>query len=430
MAIEETSSQFRGQFIFTRLFQTFQMARQPSKLIIGLMAIAAICTAGWLMDFSKSVISIDGRTKKITELQIYLNTPDNLPDFIAVSKEKSEHTGVFSTLWAFGSKKFHGILICLSDLNIAGIKIQAIELFQAAVWALRYHFIYSAIFFLIILVVISISGGAICRISALQFAQSEKPGLVESLHFSISNFGSFFMAPLVPMAIILIMGLFVFLLGIAGNIPYAGELIIGIFAPAALFFGALIAILATGTAAGLNLLFPAIAYDGLGHLDAFSRAFHYICKRPWRMLFYTTVAAVYGAICYMFVRFLVYLVLITTYLFLIAGVWTQNSNNVNKLKAIWPQPEFMNLPGSSNAAAGTIESVAAELIYLSILLIIGLLVAFVISFYFSANTVIYALMRKKVDGIEIGEVYNPLNQSLSNNSAVQTFYSSKSDVGD
>ena len=39
------------------------------------------------------------------------------------------------------------------------------------------------------------------------------------------------------------------------------------------------------------------------------------------------------------------------------------------------------------------------------LAIIGLTVAFLISFYFTANTIIYALMRNRVDGTELDEIY-------------------------
>ena len=44
------------------------------------------------------------------------------------------------------------------------------------------------------------------------------------------------------------------------------------------------------------------------------------------------------------------------------------------------------------------------------LLVVGLVVAFVISFYFCSSTIIYALMRRKVDDIDMSRVYTPLEQ--------------------
>ena len=43
--------------------------------------------------------------------------------------------------------------------------------------------------------------------------------------------------------------------------------------------------------------------------------------------------------------------------------------------------------------------------YLLILIVIGLLVSLITSYYFSASTVIYALMRNKVDNTAIDDIY-------------------------
>ena len=118
------------------------------------------------------------------------------------------------------------------------------------------------------------------------------------------------------------------------------------------------------------------------------------------------VTAVYGAVCYAIIRFFAFLLLLATHLFLRLGLWVQNSENVNKLTAIWPKPTFMNLLGSSApAAANWSQSASAFLIQLFSLVVIGFVVCFIISFYFSANTIIYSLMRNKVDNTALEEVY-------------------------
>jgi len=278
------------------------------------------------------------------------------------------------------------------------------DYFRAVVWALKYHFLYCIIFFVIKLAVISIAGGSLCRIAALQFAQGEKPGLTEALRFSAKRFTSFFAAPLAPVGIIIFIGLFIFLLGLVGNIPRAGELIIGICMLLALIAGALIAIVLIGAVAGFNLMFPSVVYDGSDCFDAISRSFSYVYAKPWRMLFYSAIAAVYGAICYTFVRFFAFLLLSVTHWSLQLGVWGGN----RKLMAIWSKPEFRNLLGSSGlTAANWSESLAGFLVYLSLLAVVGLLAAFIISFYFSANTIIYSLMRNKVDDTALEDIYTP-----------------------
>jgi hypothetical protein len=175
----------------------------------------------------------------------------------------------------------------------------------------------------------------------------------------------------------------------------------------ALIAGALIAIVLIGTVAGFNLMFPSVAYDGSDCFDAISRSFSYIYAKPWRMLFYSAIATVYGAICYTFVRFFAFLLLCVTHWSLQLGVWGGN----RKLMAIWPKPEFRNLLGSSGlTAANWSESLAGFLVHLSLLAVVGLLAAFIISFYFSANTIIYSLMRNKVDDTALEDIYTPSDE--------------------
>jgi hypothetical protein len=124
------------------------------------------------------------------------------------------------------------------------------------------------------------------------------------------------------------------------------------------------------------------------------------------MGFYTALAVVYGAICYVFVRFFAFLLLLVTHWLLQLGVWVESSNQVNKLAVIWSGPSFANLLGSAGLEpAKWSESFAAFLVYLFLLLVIGLVVSFVVSFYFSANTIIYSLMRNRVDNTSLEDIY-------------------------
>jgi len=412
MVSEKESSKVFDDLLFPKIFQTFRMAIQPTKLIIAFLALAIICLAGWIMDFSETVVATEGAQGKITELDIYMTNPAQVDSYIEGFKGKSRGIGVFSTRWHFSATKFQGAVDSVFAQDIPGVVKNIADYFKAVGWALRHHFVYCIIFFVIKLAVISIAGGTICRIAALQSARGEKPGLTEALRFSTKRFTSFFTAPLVPVGIIIFIGLFIFLLGLIGNIPWAGELIMGIFVLLALIAGALIAVVLIGAIAGFNLMFPAVAYDGSDCFDAISRSFSYVYAKPWRMGFYTTIAAVYGAICYTFVRFFTFLLLGVTHRTLQLGVWVENSKEVDKLTAIWPKPEFMNLLGSANiATTNWAESLAAFLVHLFLLGVVGLLVSFIISFYFSANTIIYSLMRNKVDNTALEDIYKYFDEA-------------------
>jgi len=122
------------------------------------------------------------------------------------------------------------------------------------------------------------------------------------------------------------------------------------------------------------------------------------------MGFYTLTATIHGAICYVFVRLFAFLLLSATHLLLASAVGL--GGNGGNIDAFWGKPEFMNLIGSSSAApTGVIENVAAVIIYLALWVVAGLVVAVVINYYYSANTIIYALMRNKVDNAEIDEIH-------------------------
>lgn len=415
MVSEEETKQFSNNFLFPKIFQSFRIAIHPTKLTIGFSAIIMIWLSGWLMDLSKTVVISPNKTrpgKKISdagksELQVYMESPTLTKKHIEAFREKGGGAGVFSTVWDFTSSKFHRALISLFEFDIKGTRTNIFQCFSAVRWALKYHLVYCIIFLAITLAVIGTAGGAICRISAMQFSRGEKLGLIESLKFSTKRFKSIFAVPLIPFGIVIILGLSVFMLGLICNIPRAGELILSVLMPLVLITGTLMSLVLIGTLASFNLMLPAIAYDGSDCFDAISRSVSYIFTRPWRMLFYTLIASIYGAICYLFVRFFVFLLLFLSHLFLHFGVWAKSSSSqANKLDTYWPGPTFLNLSCLTNTDnLNWSESVASFLTHLSVLIFVGLLAAYLLSFYFSVNTVIYALLRNRVDNTKIEDVY-------------------------
>ncbi len=469
------SSRLFDDLFFPRIFQTFRMSIQPTKLIITSLALAVICLAGRIMDLSKTVVvtprtqtvttqqiignrliepipRIDTaslrRKDKLTELDIYMANPEQMEKYVETFKGKTEGVGVFNTLWHFSADRFQGAVDSVVDsvfefkltetkdkgavdsvvdsvldfkltetkdnrLKVQGVKDNIADFFRGIGWALRYHTVYCIVFFVIVLAVISIAGGAICRIAALQFARGEKPGLTEALRYSTKRFVSFFMTPLAPLGIIACIGSFILLLGLMGNIPFAGEIIVGLGTPLALLTGTLIAVIFIGAIVGFNMMFPAIAYDGSDCFDAISRSFSYVYASPWHMLFYTSIAAIYGSICYTFVRYFAFLSLWITRFSVQIALWVNDgADKANKLTAIWPKPEFRSLIGSIGPTpTNHTETVAAFLIYLFLLVVVGLVVSFIISFYFSANTIIYSLMRGKVDNTPREDIYMPFEEA-------------------
>jgi hypothetical protein len=273
-------------------------------------------------------------------------------------------------------------------------------------WALRSHTVYFVFFAVLFLIVWAIFGGAIARIAAVHVAREEKLSIRQALGFASGKFLSFVFAPVIPLAIIVIVGIVVAIGGLLVNVPYIGEILVGIFFFLALAAGFVMTLVALGTAGGLNLMYPTVAVEGSDSFDAISRSFSYVYARPWRMLWYTVVAIVYGALTYLFVRLFIFLTLWFTHKATGAWVWRGTDAETNVWNSIWPGCSFWRLPYAPDYTALHFGSkVAALLVSVWVYLVIALLGAYLISYYFSASTLIYYLMRREVDATELDDVY-------------------------
>ena len=277
-------------------------------------------------------------------------------------------------------------------------------------WLISQHWLYAVIFLAIALLAWSLLGGAVYRIAALHAARDEKISIVAALRYSAGKLLSFFSAPLIPLAIILVLGLLLALGGLLGNIPWGiGALIIGAGFFLAILLGLLIAFLAIGLTAGFGLMYPTITVEGSDCFDAISRSFSYVFSRPWRTILYSLVALVYGTLCYLFVRLFAFLALMAARTFVGWGVFTGGRNvpeGADRLDALWPTPTFDNFHGPVNwAALSGAEALGALLLAIWVYLVAAVVAAFLLSFYASAGTMIYLLLRRHVDATELNDVW-------------------------
>lgn len=281
-------------------------------------------------------------------------------------------------------------------------------------WLVCDHLLFAIVFVLVGLAIWAILGGAIARIAALHAAREEKIPMGQALSFALGKFFSFYTAPLILVAIILVMG---FLLGVGGlimSLP-VGDIIMGALFVAALVLGAVITFLALGLAAGFPLMYPTIAVEGSDSFDAISRSISYVFARPWRYGLYSLVAAVYGTACYIFIRVFALGTLLSAHFFVARGFFgtglaaakaPELGEGATKMDLLFVRPTFDQLAGRANWAAlnGT-ETVAAVFVNLWVYLVVGLVAAFVLSFVVSSYTTIYYLLRRKEDATDLDDVY-------------------------
>ncbi|OHB57304.1 MAG: hypothetical protein A2173_03140 [Planctomycetes bacterium RBG_13_44_8b] len=427
MAEQKNLAQCCDGLLFLNIFKTFRTAIQPARILTAFFALTLLFVAGWQMDFSKTVIvsgkvtrqdlgtsELTGSLTWPTELHCFVGAPERFEGYIERYKDKPYKQGVFKVWSSFCIARLNRAAASIAVLRFDNFVTSLSECILAAVWALKYHTLYSIILFVIALILFSAAGGAICRGAALQFSRDERCGITPCIKFALKKFISLFCAPLAPMIFIAVCGLVVLVFGLIANIPWAGEILLAIAFIFVLIAGLCMALAIIGAAGGINLMPSVIVYENSDAFDAVNKSCSYVYTKPWRFSFYALLAAVYGAVCYLFVRFFAFLMLAVSRLFLSIIIWTDGSKaeRLNKLDVIWPKPEFFNLLGDGlEISRNLTESFAAGVIYLFVLVVTGLIIAFVISFYFSAGTIIYCLLRNKIDNTPLDNVFIEAEQT-------------------
>lgn len=291
---------------------------------------------------------------------------------------------------------------------VDGVFVSAFRFFTTApAWSLQYHWLYFLLYGSLFLAVWSLFGGAIARIAAVHVAdEGRKLSMRQGIGFAVSKFLSFLSAPLIPLIIVGVIGLVLAVISGIAFLIYL-DVLIGAFYFLALAAGFVMTLVLLGTAGGFNLMYPTIAVEGSDSFDAISRSFSYVYSKPWRMLFYSSAAIIYGALTYLFVRFFIWMVLVLTHFFVGLLIFTRQAPGGTDLWAmLQPMPSFRELPFMVNfESLNAYGDVTAFFLSAWVYLAIAMLGAFAISFYFSASTIIYYLVRRDADATEMDDVY-------------------------
>jgi hypothetical protein len=289
-----------------------------------------------------------------------------------------------------------------------GVLLYVLLAYRGLAWLVCVHWVFALIYLAIALGVIALFGGAVNRMAALHFAREEKISASQALKYSAGKFLSFYTAPLIPVVIIFVLGLLMSLGGLLLNWPFA-DWIGGALFILAILAGLGVAFLLTGLLGGVGLMYPTIAAEGSDSFDAISRSYSYVFARPWRAILYGAVAAVYGAITYLFVRIFVFVALAATHWFVGKGVFANGDSlapNADRLDVIWTAPTPENLFGRfSWAAMDGWDKIPAFLIGAWVFLLACLVAGYLLTYAASATTVIYFLLRRKVDATDLDDVY-------------------------
>ncbi|MCK5711616.1 MAG: hypothetical protein KAI25_02770, partial [Hyphomicrobiaceae bacterium] len=338
----------------------------------------------------------------------------------AVTREKklkeldeTDGKGVFEAFLGFQISRFNravnGLAFLPDSGGWEGVWIAISEMAQGFTWLGMHHWPYAIVLGIVWLGLASIFGGAIARLAAVQAARDEKISAPEALKFSVRKFVSFISAPLIPFVIVAFVFVLTMAPAAASGIPVFGEILVAVLSPLVLVAGFIMALVAIGGIGGMGLMHPTIAVEGSDAFDAISRGFSYVYSRPWRSIFYNGCAIVYGGLCFLFVKLFVFVMLWLTWMVLGALVWggpeAVGVDGGDKIAAMWVEPSITNLHSVNWGLLQGWEMVGAIGLSIWVGIVVSLLAAFVVSYAYSSQTLIYLLLRKRVDATDIDDVY-------------------------
>lgn len=351
------------------IFRAFKMAFDPKKLLLGyagLLASLAWCVV--VMAF-------------FSALKLVSTTPYTFIELILRSARES-------------------LFILTNSLLSSIIPLDAGEFFVLSVLIFG------------LLAIWSLAGGAITRIAALDYARDESVRLTDALRFARNKLWSYFWSPLVP-----VIGVFFFALcnligGLIGRIPIFGEVVVALGFPLAITSGFLMVFIGIIGALGLCFMFPTISAEGSDAFDAMSRAYSYVLSRPKQFLIYCVVNTLYGLACLALIAFVAWLMMRLAFFTVGAGM----GQKFNMVQSFLSQKCNIASLGFCSATTTEIKTASVSLDRWSLKFLAGMLIvyifliklavwSFVITYIFSAKTVIYFLLRKEIDSTDVTDVY-------------------------
>jgi hypothetical protein len=283
--------------------------------------------------------------------------------------------------------------------------------------------LYLVLLVLWFLVVWAFFGGVVTRMTVFQLTGKEGGGVFESIAFVRRRYFAYLLSPIIPLALIGFFVLLCFLFGLLHWIPGFGDIWDGIFWILPLLAGVVITLLLIGMF-GYPMMYTTLSVEGSDTFDAMSRSYNYVYESPWHYLWYSLVALAYGAVVVLFV---IIVGSLTAYF----AKW-----GVKQFPAGERSPEFLFIyapeslgwqrlltegsdvavddfgrPLDPNAYYNYLSTywitnkIGAFLCSFWVTVLFMFVIGFSYSYFWTAATQIYLLMRKRVDETEMDEVY-------------------------
>lgn len=385
---EIRSIDWRRWFQFLEILRSFRMAIHPASLVLCFVALAGSFWLGVLVDQLPAPVG---------------HTAEQVggPSFF-----EHIHRIATTTLWGDWSLPYVGgrtwddfFAFLMAPVSaVRNLVALAITYWQDAPW-------FALINTVLMLSIWALVGTAVTRMAAVRVAREESVPAKQALCFAVRKWPSAVTGPLIPFGVLvflaLLMGAFT---GLFLWIPHVGEWLVAVFFFLPLLLSVVLALIFIGGAFSVGLQWPTIAAEGSDSFDAISRSISYISSRPWKYLFSTVFSIVYGCATFILVKFVAFLTLFIAHEAIAVFSWGQG-DATEKISRLWEAPALDNpwpMPGFEQYWS---EPAASCVFMFWIWVVLGVMMAFLVSFFLCSQTVIYFLMRKSVDATDIEEVY-------------------------
>lgn len=456
---------FRELFMFPHVLRSITTSLQPPRLVVGVLMIAALLAVGKLWDSmsddtvnpggltagkvdaeqleQRQTVLIDATQRYADERHWPEGDPDRwprltveeyLPPIISgyryerrdlVESEGGPGVAVIrqsdrefiETIERIDAVRDRGVfeataghvVSCVSGLAEAVVYVQPArivhqlnELFvRMPVTLFHEHRLFLLIYGVFFLFVTAVCGGALSRMTALELAVGERMRIRDAVEFSLSHWLRLMLAPALPLilagVLILVMGL----LGVLMNVPgldVVGAMLYGVV----LILGLIATLLVLLYAAAFHLVIPAVATENCDLWDAQQRSYAYVLNRPLHWLGYGLIGVVGLAIGYVIVA-----VVAAVLLNMSATLFSALSGNSALTILARVSPFDLQPHLSTSIHGGRMSAIAAWVLGFWQMLVLMLVAAYVVAYYFSASTAAYLLLRKTCDGQDPAEVWQP-----------------------
>lgn len=264
------------------------------------------------------------------------------------------------------------------------------------------HFVLSSLMYTALFFVWTGPAGVVSRLAALEYARDDLPTLAEAREMVRSKRKAYFLAPMMPFLFVLFLCALNFIGGLVASVPILGPVLLVfpgfpllIASTVVMVFLVVLGVLSFG------LMMPAVSVGGKDGFESWSTAYSYVLWGLRRFVCYSVLAGLVGLIAaFLACRLtdlLIYLVIKTVNLGYVGSVeWIEYTLTPTGLKLV--------------PAAGGFMGVISSILVALLLAVRALPLAYVFGYFFTANTIIFLLMRKDQDNIEIEEIYEEVEE--------------------